>query len=120
MIAFNDWLKLPNEEKKIKYNDLSDSDKFKVRQGDYYERRNEKIDTSTSFMQEINRLYKEIKTWEENRNETTVGNIAKLKNDMLFDDRELEELSDEIRMLSAEEQKELKKELDDYFKEHLI
>lgn len=65
MITFNDWLKLPNEEKKIKYNDLSDRDKFKVRQGDYYEHHNKKVDTSTPFMQEINGLYKEIKNWEE-------------------------------------------------------
>ena len=37
MLSFEDWLKLSVEEKEKRYKDLSDRDKFLVRQGDYYE-----------------------------------------------------------------------------------
>ena len=38
----------------------------------------------------------------------------------LFDDRELEELSDEEIVIDEEFEKELRKEMDDYLKEHPI
>ena len=37
MLLFEDWLKLSVEEKGKRYKDLSDRDKFLVRQGYYYE-----------------------------------------------------------------------------------
>ncbi|MCI8346619.1 MAG: hypothetical protein HFJ12_01550 [Bacilli bacterium] len=42
------------------------------------------------------------------------------KNKLLFDDRELEELSDEEIDISVEKQKELKDEVDKYFQENKI
>ncbi len=42
------------------------------------------------------------------------------KNEKLFDDRELEDLSDEKIHLTDKIDEELKKELDDYFKENKI
>ena len=47
--------------------------------------------------------------------------MDELKNDeFLFDDRELEDLTDEEIELSEEEQKELEKEIDIYFNENEI
>ena len=49
------------------------------------------------------------------------GIMDELKNDeFLFDDRELEDLTDEEIELSEEEQKELEKEIDIYFNENEI
>lgn len=37
MLTFEEWIKLPNDEEREKrYKELSDKDKFKVRQGFYY------------------------------------------------------------------------------------
>lgn len=37
MLTFEDWLRLPNDkERGERYKELSDSDRFKVRMGDYY------------------------------------------------------------------------------------
>lgn len=61
MITFKDWLGLSIDERKERYEDLSDKDKFKVRQGNYYlesTKNNEGIDTNTDFMKEINQAYK--------------------------------------------------------------
>lgn len=47
--------------------------------------------------------------------------MEELKNDeILFDDKELDELEDKITTISDREEKELKKELDDYFKKNKI
>lgn len=59
MLTFKEWLELTSNEKSEGYKELSDSDKFKVRMGSYYDR-NDKIDISTIFMKEINKMYNEI------------------------------------------------------------
>lgn len=56
MITFEDWLKLTDEEKKKRHGELSDKDKFKVRQGFYYDTLLKKLDVDTPFMKEIDKL----------------------------------------------------------------
>lgn len=43
-----------------------------------------------------------------------------IKNNILFDDKELEELEDKEATISSQKQKELNEELDDYFSKNKI
>ena len=63
MLKFKDWIILSKEEKAKKYADLSDDDKFLVRQGDYFNLDDE-ADTKydSEFIKEINKMYEEIES----------------------------------------------------------
>ena len=58
MLTFTEWLKLSVKEKEERYKDLSDRDKFLVRQGYYYE---DNIVTPENFDIEIPDFLKDEK-----------------------------------------------------------
>lgn len=70
MIKFKDWMMLSKEEKIKQYVNLSDSDKFLVRQGDYFDNdRFKDAHDESDFIKEIDEMYKDLK---ENKDNTTL------------------------------------------------
>lgn len=69
MLKFKDWLLLSKEEKIKQYNNLSDDDKFLVRQGDYFDTDNSKnVKYESEFIKEIDNMYNQLKE----KNNTTL------------------------------------------------
>ncbi len=62
MLNFKDWMMLSKEEKIRKYANLSESDKFLVRQGNYFDNDNNKnTNQESEFIKEIDEMYKNLK-----------------------------------------------------------
>lgn len=68
MLKFKDWMMLSKEEKIKQYADLSESDKFLVRQGNYFDNDNN-INQEGDFIKEIDEMYNDMK---ENKDNTTL------------------------------------------------
>lgn len=68
MLKFKDWMMLSKEEKIRQYADLSESDKFLVRQGNYFDNDNN-INQEGDFIKEIDEMYNDMK---ENKDNTTL------------------------------------------------
>lgn len=62
MLNFKDWMMLSKEEKIRQYANLSESDKFLVRQGNYFDNDNNKnTNQESEFIKEIDEMYKNLK-----------------------------------------------------------
>ena len=69
MLNFKDWMILSKEEKIRQYANLSESDKFLVRQGNYFDNDNNKnTNQESEFIKEIDEMYKNLK---QNNDNTT-------------------------------------------------
>ncbi len=69
MLNFKDWMMLSKEEKIRQYANLSESDKFLVRQGNYFDNDNNKnTNQESEFIKEIDEMYKNLK---QNNDNTT-------------------------------------------------
>lgn len=70
MLNFKDWMMLSKEEKIRQYANLSESDKFLVRQGNYFDNDNNKnTNQESEFIKEIDEMYKNLK---QNNDNTTL------------------------------------------------
>ena len=70
MLEFKDWMMLSKEEKIRQYVNLSESDKFLVRQGNYFDNDNNRnINQESEFIKEIDEMYNNFK---QNNDNTTL------------------------------------------------